>query len=88
MRKLKYTATAAPISSWPSWPMLIKPALDEITVPRATKSRGAAIPRVPPHRPGAKMLPSTKASTTGHQSPPVASTITLARVSATATLRA
>ena len=44
-----YAAKHAPITSWPSWPMLTRPARPLTIVPSATSRIGADTPSVRPH---------------------------------------
>ncbi len=63
----------APMSSWPSWPMLNRPERTATTVPSATSSIGIATVRVLPHRPGASTAPSRRAPNTFcHELPVIA----------------
>ena len=47
------------MTSWPSWPMLTRPARPLTIVPRPTSRIGADTASVNPHRPGSPMLPSS-----------------------------
>ena len=78
-----YAARHDPITSWPSWPMLTRPARLLTMVPSATSRIGAVTPRVVPHRPGLRMLPSSMAVYTFVHEPPVAATQIAARARAT-----
>ena len=65
------SANAAPMKTWPSWPMLTRPARFEMIVPSATSSSGTATPIVAPMRPGPRRLPSISALKTSTALPPV-----------------
>ncbi len=71
LRVATNVARAAPIATWPSCPMLTRPARVETIAPSATNNRGTASASVPPHRPGLRKLPSRIALSTFCHGPPV-----------------